>query len=195
MSAASVLVSRPDSSFTIEQTNGGLDVMQALVGGGYLEALTPASDCSVYINEDGKQLNLPMNAASTLFLETLVPGFMRADHLVGPVVWLGHDDSGNERDLPFKYATAFSVATLANSNPDSLVVVTWKNDVWVWDTPADGPMAVVRRLITEARRAAEHGTIEVFYNVDRNRWVETRVDLMDHVKITLHDERKDRSYG
>lgn len=189
--SASVLVSTPGPSFTVTQIAGRLDEVQELVGG-YVEAVT-LPDFHLYINEDGKATNLEANQVSTAVLDKYVPGFSLRDVLVGPVVWLGSSDDGGEADVPFDLIAVFGAA-LMRAFPTGIVVLRHDSEVWVYDTPQDGPVFQLNILAGKARKAAEHGVIEVYAAIPSARWVELRAELLND-EITLYDERKDRSFG
>ena len=93
------------------RTNGKIDKiqienledMQAAVGDGYIEAL-PIDEqkhgMSVYINEEGRLLEQPINMTATLFLlrHDVWPGFDSPIH--GDVLILGPlDDEGDNTDV------------------------------------------------------------------------------------------------
>ncbi len=72
--------------------------------GGWLESLAVGEDFTVFIDEDGKSKNLPFNPIADRIIRemlanngrTLMPG----DQIVGPAIFVGLDDAGNEIELP-----------------------------------------------------------------------------------------------
>lgn len=189
----SILVSDPDGSFRIIETPGKLDDLQGLVGG-YLEAVT-LENFHIYLNEEGKMQGLPPNGESSLMLEHYLPGFTAHDTLVGPVLWLASTDSGDSASCPIEIINRFADSSLSRfTGSSSLVVMCRNDDIWVYDSPARA-IAQITNLVETARADADHGTIEVYPSVSRPRWVELRVELMDQVRITVNDEREDRTYG
>lgn len=188
MSDVSILISEPDSTFTIQRVNGTLEPMQKLVGG-MLEAVT-LDEFHIYLNEEGKMMGLKPNDQSTMVLDSYLPGFSRRDILVGPVLWMGFNDDGNEADTPEHVISNFVAYTVTTA----ITVIRVGNDIWVYDDAVKARIKILD-LLAAARNAAEHGTIEVVPGVRPQRWVESRVELMDHPEITLHDERSDRTFG
>ena len=80
------------------------DAMSAVVGG-YIEAVN-LRDCTVFLNEDGIAIDLPVNPAATRFIKKKLRAEDRVLHapdgwilgnvfVVGPV-----DDEGDETDCP-----------------------------------------------------------------------------------------------
>jgi hypothetical protein len=55
---------------------------------------------AVLCDENGKAKRLPANRRATLFVDHYVPGFARADTIVGPAVVVGLDDEGWHTDVP-----------------------------------------------------------------------------------------------
>jgi hypothetical protein len=69
----------------------GLRFLQTAVGG-YLEHLgVPKRNVDIWVNEEGKNVGLPMNSVATDLLWTLAPDFTGQDVLVGTVVITGHN--------------------------------------------------------------------------------------------------------
>jgi Domain of unknown function (DUF3846) len=100
-------------SFTINETGDhivvdfwqgdGLSDLQAAVGG-YIEA-APSADCvTIWCNEDGKGLGLPINGpANTVWAMYDEFDCLSWDRLVGNVVITGGtDEVGETMDLPFE---------------------------------------------------------------------------------------------
>ena len=73
-----------------------LESLQEVVGG-YVEGHSKWPNAIAYINEDGKQLNLPINdKASQLFQHVLHPG----DSIRGAMLVCGKDSDGEHIDIP-----------------------------------------------------------------------------------------------
>lgn len=84
----------------VEEISGDLRSLQKLVGG-YLEAVhLDWEGTHVYVNEEGRLRQMPVNLAATALAQQ--SGKLPLDTvLVGPVVVLGgHLISGNEADCP-----------------------------------------------------------------------------------------------
>lgn len=86
-------------AMTIELPTGSaqLDALQKEVGG-YIEAVHLTPDFTLWINEDGKGLELPYNPRATfLATDVLRPG----DYIAGDAVLTGgYDDEGYTLGLP-----------------------------------------------------------------------------------------------
>ena len=70
-----------------------LEEMQKIVGG-YVERLSLADERAMYLNEDGKALNLPRNEMAT-FLGDLA-GIAADDFIVGNVVILSKEEESSQ---------------------------------------------------------------------------------------------------
>lgn len=78
---------------------------QAQVGG-WIE-LVALSECSIYINEEGKLDGLPFNPRATQLAQTL--GWVAHDVLVGPAVFMGPvDNFGEDTDVTREIVDLFS---------------------------------------------------------------------------------------
>lgn len=94
---------RPNDLPVLIDQDWDLDALQAAVGG-WIEGFATGFDgTAVYGNEEGKILGLPLNP--------VVDELMRAqgvvgpgDFIVGPVVFLGIDDEGENTDVPTEVA-------------------------------------------------------------------------------------------
>ncbi|MGY1684436.1 DUF3846 domain-containing protein [Geodermatophilus sp. SYSU D00867] len=51
-------------------------------------------------DQDGKSKRLPPNRRATRFVDRYVPGFARADTIVGPAMVVGLDHDGSRTDVP-----------------------------------------------------------------------------------------------
>lgn len=72
--------------------------------GGYLEALPVGEGFTVFIDEDGKSKGLPHNARAEAIIRAMLAKYQRVmlpgDYIVGPAIFVGIDDNGDETDLP-----------------------------------------------------------------------------------------------
>ncbi len=72
--------------------------------GGYLEALPVGEGFTVFIDEDGKAKGLPHNERAESIIRAMLSVYGRSmlpgDYIVGPAIFVGIDDEGNECDLP-----------------------------------------------------------------------------------------------
>lgn len=74
---------------------------QEVVGGYFQTVDLEAQEASFFVNEDGKNIGLPLNRRATLMLWVLYPAFRQADVLSGDVVLLGAPDAeGDTQDVP-----------------------------------------------------------------------------------------------
>lgn len=77
--------------------NTGLMSMQDAVGG-YIEHVAINSEVSMFVNEEGRLLELPINHFATLVFAS---AYQTHDTIHGDVVFTGAtDDEGNETDVP-----------------------------------------------------------------------------------------------
>lgn len=100
-------------------TNGSIEVihldptdelsqLQTAVGG-YVQAVYPNPDTTLWLNEDGRILELPINQPATEVWEALRPG--GADTLRGVVVVTGSAD-GNGETLPITAETESTIRSV-----------------------------------------------------------------------------------
>lgn len=93
-----VLIKPPGNLESVEPKNGKaftLPEMQGFVGG-YIEALRLANGKIMWLNEDGKRLELPRNYYAT----TLATGILRrGDYIVGNVLLATPEESGERDDV------------------------------------------------------------------------------------------------
>lgn len=72
-----------------------LNVLQEAVGG-WIEAVDTGANGTMWVNEEGKLMNLPINKRATYLWWTLVPAARGRDMLCGDVVVTGGiDHTGN----------------------------------------------------------------------------------------------------
>jgi hypothetical protein len=89
----------------VREISQDLDSLQSLVGG-YLEAVYGLDangnlDVTIYLNEEGKIRQMPINAIATqLWWYHIDPGMRGRDVLCGPAVILGAPDAAGEDLLP-----------------------------------------------------------------------------------------------
>lgn len=215
----SILVSEPDH-FRVTEVNGydsqRLKQLQEIVGG-YLEMVSVAFDSWCFLaNEDGKSQGQPVNRAATRFADVLFvdagrPPFSLRDHFVGPVALTGLSSTGDDRDVPIDLISKYTDSALLLSHvafeaSTFITVIRVRfgkeyefDDIFVYD---QGDSRITDKIIELAKAARQrrtdglvHGEIEVWPAISPGKWVELRVDLMDQLRINLHDKREDRSYG
>lgn len=89
--------------YAVEPFDGDSDALSAVLGG-YLEAAPSVDQVTVWCNEEGKALGLPINGAASIVWATLFDRFGcydSGDHLAGNVVFTGGVDANGETlDLP-----------------------------------------------------------------------------------------------
>lgn len=95
MGTIPAVVVHPDCRIEFVNLESGCKPLQELVGG-YIEAVTSdTGDTTFWLNEEGKLIGLPLNAAATALLWELNDAFAGRDFLMGPVVITGGvDDEG-----------------------------------------------------------------------------------------------------
>lgn len=212
----SVLVSEPDHFRVIEISGPDsqrLKQIQDIVGG-YFEVLSAAFDSwCLMVNEDGKREGLPVNRPATRFADVMFVDAGRSplsimDYLSGPVVVTGMSISGDDRDTPTHLIRKYADCALLDAHVVteasgfiSLIRVRHdkSDDIYVYD---QGDSRITDEVLRQVRLARPrigsgqaHGEIEVWPAITLEKWVELRVELMDHFQITLHDHRDDRSFG
>lgn len=93
-----VLVVPVEGRPRVAQIKPTLSVWQALLNGGYLEAIH-GEGWSAYCDEEGKLKSLPPNRTATVLARMF--GWHTPDVLCGPVVFFGPPDKdGDETDVP-----------------------------------------------------------------------------------------------
>lgn len=87
------------------ETNGNVyqkDMVDGEIGkvlGGWLEGLSLDHQTLAYVNEEGKQYNLPFNTVATKLVDHFRPGFAAVDVILGNVVVVGtRNPETNEHD-------------------------------------------------------------------------------------------------
>ncbi|WP_427130529.1 DUF3846 domain-containing protein [Pseudarthrobacter sp. S9] len=93
---ALIVPARLSEPVRVETLDAGLYTLKSLVGGD-IESVT-RGDWHVYLNAEGKIINLPPNIrAGHLMLEA---GLYLVDIFCGTAVFLGNGDHGEEADAP-----------------------------------------------------------------------------------------------
>lgn len=95
------------------ETLTGWEEYQRLVGGWIESAPVDRDDLSLFINEEGKVLNLPRNSRADDLWRTLLPsGRIPGDYIAGPAVVVGFDaTTGEDVDVPDGIVTALRAQT------------------------------------------------------------------------------------
>ena len=98
-----MLVVEPNGSVRKVNDLADLDTLRGLVGGGWLEGVSPDGRWTprwmAYVDEEGKIKGLPINVAATTLAKRL--GWPEGDYLVGTVVFVGPaDEEGDDTDVP-----------------------------------------------------------------------------------------------
>lgn len=78
-----------------------LDALRAVIGGGWLEGVQASAlpgDWHAYVDEEGKLKGLPYNPRATRI--AILGGWPSVDVLMGPAVFLGNGEDGEETDVP-----------------------------------------------------------------------------------------------
>lgn len=92
------VVINPGEKPVVVEKDWDYDALSAAVGGDIESFPTHDADVTVYGNEEGKLLRLPVNDVAHEWLHTLLMPF---DVIVGPVVVVGFDpDTGDDLDVP-----------------------------------------------------------------------------------------------
>ena len=101
-----LITHEPGEGFTIVQGHGipGLEELQRLVGGGWIERVPTSDDITMWCNEDGKSNGMGCNELATSVWESMFDSYgcvATGDYLVGPIVVQGpQDDEGYATSLP-----------------------------------------------------------------------------------------------
>lgn len=93
-----------DGSATLRIITPNLKGLNDAVGG-YIELVRLDDNTNMYLNEDGKMLNLPVNTAANRVVAYMNPGLRENDFIVGQVVLTGvcnadGESDGYEYDVP-----------------------------------------------------------------------------------------------
>jgi hypothetical protein len=99
------VVIEPDGQTIAKKTNNDdtLTVFQDEVGGNIEYVHCMRDGIAFYINEEGKNFNLPYNhLASIMAAETIMPG----DYIAGPMIMVGLDERGRDCSLPLDVVKA-----------------------------------------------------------------------------------------
>lgn len=89
------------------------EAYQDLVGGWIESAPVDRDDLSLFINEEGKVMNLPRNSRADDFWRDLLPtGRIPGDYIAGTAVVVGFDPTtGDDVDVPDSITTALLAQT------------------------------------------------------------------------------------
>lgn len=95
------LVVKTDGNAYIFEHNGDYKDLQKIVGG-YLESVMFGNiDCSVYMNDEAKNIGLPENVKATEYWYNSGQLILLGDYLAGDAIFFGEvDDEGNHTDVP-----------------------------------------------------------------------------------------------
>lgn len=90
----------PISVGEVEQ--GDISAMQRLVGGGHFDALDVGNPpATIWVNDDGKNMEMPMNRRMTLLWWMSAPEMRGHDYIAGPAFITGQPDkNGNTKTVP-----------------------------------------------------------------------------------------------
>jgi hypothetical protein len=85
---------------TVLEISGSLESLQKLVGGNIEVAPQPSTEYTIYCNEEGKLLGLPVNGKAQQIWQALWRTDFLADYLAGDIfITGGVDEEGNEQSL------------------------------------------------------------------------------------------------
>lgn len=94
------IVVQPDNSYEIREIKQDLATFKSLVGGGYLEAVYTYC-CTIWCNEEGIRLEMPINPIATYLWWTLEPEMADRDIIRGPVFITGlADEAADSLPVP-----------------------------------------------------------------------------------------------
>ena len=101
MTTIDVVTIGVDMSLTPEKIDRGCNALQERVGG-WIEAVSSDDgQVTLWMNEEGKLMNLPVNELATTLWHLLSPGMAGVDVLCGAVVVTGGtDDEGDTLSIP-----------------------------------------------------------------------------------------------
>lgn len=115
------LIINTDGTFSVQEIDGKLATLQGLVGG-WIEAVHPNRDTTLFVNEEGKLSGQPLNELATLLWWALDNDAVDQDFLVGPVVVLGPvDANGDETSVHTDTLNKFALAVMASAAVDQFL--------------------------------------------------------------------------
>ena len=107
------LIIHPDNRIEEADLNGYKDFSDTV--GGMLEFLWVSNTINAYINENGKELSLPVNDIATDLCVICQTGLAANDFIVGPMIVFGlPDNEGKETDI--SDANAWQIYILAKAH-------------------------------------------------------------------------------
>lgn len=113
------LILRTDNTVVVEQDNNEVVAYATLSSavGGYIEAVALPSGMTLWVNEDGKNLGLPVNEYAT---RLFVSAYGATDIIVGnAIVTGGVDDEGNDLGLTDEEIDALTNEILFAGSPNA----------------------------------------------------------------------------
>jgi hypothetical protein len=130
MTTIDVVTIGVDGSLTPETIDNGCTPLQERVGG-YIEAVSSDdNEVTLWINEEGKIMGLPVNELGTTLWHVLSPRMAGVDVLCGPVVVSGGTDpEGDTLSIPDKLrrvldGVAAASQMLADGQVDDFIVLS-----------------------------------------------------------------------
>ncbi len=112
--------SENDAAIEDRRIESGFEGLSELIGGDIEMVLTTFDRIVAYCDENGKLRDLPVNRVATLLAMRL--GWKpRNDVLVGPVVFCGINDEGEDTDVPERVKLELAVLAQARSIVDDAV--------------------------------------------------------------------------
>jgi hypothetical protein len=109
------IVIHADSTFSVTEIDGKLKSLQSIVGG-YLEEVG-SRDVTLFINEEGKFEDLPLNHLATVLWWVICPHMAGQDILRGDAIVLGPvDANGNETSVTAD--TMWLLAEILSAKPE-----------------------------------------------------------------------------
>lgn len=93
-----IVIPADDSAPVKTQEMNGLNDYQSVVGGWIESVATPSGDFSMYVNEEGKMMGLPLNRRATEMVASML---FQGDFIAGDAVIVGFDPAtGEDTDIP-----------------------------------------------------------------------------------------------
>lgn len=96
MSFFGMILRYSEPTVTFSEIDGSLERMQKIVGG-WIEPIQLPNGCLMYVNEEGRILDLPKNPLASVFCAVSGRPY---DHIYGNAIVLGVDEEGQEADVP-----------------------------------------------------------------------------------------------
>ncbi|PRY06852.1 DUF3846 domain-containing protein [Kineococcus rhizosphaerae] len=112
MSRAILIPADTDAAVRIVETNG-LHDLQRLLDGNIDYAPLNQPDLTLWINDEGKMLDLPRNERADAWWKANIRATFPGDYIAGDAVLVGFDrDSGEDTDVPARIITQLHPAPL-----------------------------------------------------------------------------------